>query len=122
MAKLWIDDKRPSPDPAWDIAQTCNEAIRMLYERAYDEISIDRDISLKVTINGVSRPYPTGESFEAVVYFLAVTYIVVHKPFITIHSSNKARGDWMAEFLREGGFAVTRIYMPPSDGLEANDR
>lgn|SRR3990167_196560 len=117
IKNLWIDDIRPAP-PGWECARTINSAIEMLANNSYEEVSLDRDISLKITANGVSRPYPIGESFEAVAYYLVLISKLSRPKKITVHSSNKSRGNWMADFLRAYGYDVARVYMQPSNRLE----
>lgn len=90
--KLFIDDIREAPD-GWTLATTVTEAIRILsrFRNEIDFISIDHDISYPVEVNGLSRPYPSPETFQAVAYYLADVYErydSTYLPHITIHSAN----------------------------------
>ena len=43
MRKLWIDDVRPPPE-GWEWAKTGKDALDMLRENTYDEVSFDNDL------------------------------------------------------------------------------
>ena len=67
--KLYVDDLRKCPD-GWHLARTVTEAIRVLATMPVEEVSLDHDISHAVEVNGLARPYPCGETFEPVAWYL----------------------------------------------------
>lgn len=44
MRKLYVDDLRTCPE-GWDVARNFHQAIVMLEEHEYDEVSLDHDIA-----------------------------------------------------------------------------
>lgn len=89
--KLYIDDIRDAPDESWTLVRTITEAIRCIafFSEDITEISLDHDISAEVRVNGVYRPFPTEETFQPVVYYIAERYRTADMPpKITIHSAN----------------------------------
>lgn len=87
--KLWVDDIRKEPE-GWARARTVTEAIRLIDTAMPEEISLDHDISYKVSIgHGDPRPFAAPETFEPVARFIAWRY---HQegwsPKITLHTAN----------------------------------
>ena len=74
--KLFVDDIRNAPDDKWHVARTITEAIRCIryYRDEIEEISLDHDISHQVGMGELSRPYPCGETYAAVAYFIGEVY------------------------------------------------
>lgn len=69
--KLWVDDIRKAPE-GWHHAKTVTEAIRVLDTMEVAEVSLDHDISYKVSIgHGDPRPFASPETFEPVARFIA---------------------------------------------------
>ena len=72
VIKLWVDDIRPAPE-GWHWAETVTEAIRILDTAEVTELSLDHDISYKVSIgHGDPRPFCSPETFEPVARFIAM--------------------------------------------------
>src|SRR3990167_1305234 len=90
--KLFVDDIRNAPDDKWHVARTITEAIRCIryYRDELEEISLDHDILHQVGMGELSRPYPCGETYAAVAYFIGEVYKewTGNAPKIVIHSSN----------------------------------
>ncbi len=131
--KLWVDDIRNAPDDSWTVARTVTSAISAISRYDFDEISLDHDISHQVVIGNLSRPYPCGETFMAVVYFIAQKYwhekgidgsdvLYVSRtnlvPKITIHTSNQVAGDEMAQVLADVGIRSEKQYRGAASRLE----
>lgn len=108
--KLFVDDIRTPPDESWTLVRTVTEAIRAIARFDFEEISLDHDISHEVSIgNHVSRPFPCGETYAAVAYYIAAKYpcspelrlLNGQAPKVTLHTSNEVAGDEMAKVLLE---------------------
>lgn len=111
--RLFVDDIRNAPDDTWHVARTSLEAIRAISRYDFDVISLDHDISHQVSIgNGLERPFPCGETFASVAYYIAEKYrgrclldTPEKTPHIIIHSSNLVAGEEMKEVLHDAGFS-----------------
>ena len=106
--KLFIDDIRNAPDDKWNVARTVTEAIRCIYyyRDQLEEISIDHDISHQIGMGELSRPYPCGETFSAVCYYMAVVYDQSYspkKPKVVLHTSNLIGAENMQLILSRAG-------------------
>lgn len=126
--KLYIDDLRPCPE-GWTLARTVTEAIRILATQDVTEVSIDHDISHAIALNlspdrslkGIVRPYPCGETFEPVAYFLREKYgklTIPERPKITIHSANAIGANRIQQILHSAGLECTIELGKPVNGLE----
>lgn len=111
--KLFVDDIRNPPDDTWHICRDVSSAIRaldMFWEQVTD-INLDHDISHQVVVNGMSRPYPCTETFEAVARYIALLRkaraVADWKPNIRIHTSNPAGAQRMKEVLESAGLTPT---------------
>ena len=108
--KLWVDDIRKEPE-GWRRARSVTEAIRILDSFPdVTKVSLDYDISMKVTVGtkeaGYSepRPFASNETFEAVARFIAAKYTAKFMPpnfQVTIHTANKVGAANMAEILKQ---------------------
>lgn len=131
--KLYIDDLRACP-PGWQLARTVTEAIRILATQDVEEVSIDHDISHSIALSyaghekdrsKIARPFPCGETFEPVAWFLART---VERKYngrtgtmhmkITLHTANPIGAKKMQEILADAGLEVTVALSAPVNGLE----
>ncbi len=117
--KLFVDDIRNPPDDSWTLARTVTEAIRMIARYDFEVISLDHDISHPVSIgNELIRPFPCGETFAAVAYYIVAKYLPYFKgdlewnkpPKIILHTSNTVAGHEMAMLFRQAGFLVNEQY------------
>lgn len=115
--KLWIDDIRNAPDDTWVVARTINSAIKAIRTFNIEEISFDHDISHQVTMEALSRPYPCGECFCAVAYYVSVA-LWPQKPKVTIHTSNPAGAKEIEAILKEGQMPAIIIMMGSVNRLE----
>lgn len=106
--KLFIDDIREAPD-GWVLVTTVTNAIKFINRYRYEikEISFDHDISYPVMVNGVSRPYPSPETFQAVAYYVNSMYGSTPEdwPKIFIHSANPIGAKEISNILL--GFDIT---------------
>mgnify|MGYP003434316233 CR=1 FL=1 len=118
--KLFVDDIRDAPDDTWHTVRTVTEAIRVIHNNTtkIKEISLDHDISYPVEVNGLSRPYPSPETFQAVAYYLASLWACpLHDaPNITLHTANPVGAREMEQILR--GFKVVTKLSAPANRLE----
>lgn len=123
--KLYVDDLRKCPD-GWVLARTVTEAIRILATQDVTHVSLDHDISHSVEVNGLARPYPCGETFEPVAWYIAVqNRLFRHEalghsrriPCITIHTANPVGAEKMRAILREEDCIV--MLGRPVNGLES---
>lgn len=100
--KLWVDDIRKEPE-GWMRAHSVTEAIRLLDTFEATEVSLDHDISMKVSVGtkeaGYSepRPFASNETYEPVARFIAARYTPPLK--IMIHTANPAGAERMASIL-----------------------
>ena len=128
MIKLWVDDIRKAPD-GWHWAKTATEAIRILATQVVTEISIDHDISHKVAVGNVSRPYPCPETFESVAWFVRQLLFGPSTQLtrITIHTANGPAGDRMMKIFQGFGttsqhrITVRRVHSDPCNRLESEE-
>src|SRR3990167_7567333 len=108
--KLFIDDIRNAPDETWHVVRTVTEAIRVIYYYVDDlkEISLDHDISHQVGMGDLSRPFPCGETFAGVAYFIAQVYEGRDSatiPKIVLHTSNIVGAENMEIILAKAGIS-----------------
>lgn len=104
--KLYVDDIRKVPGDDWIIARNVNDAIRVLAQMEFDEISLDHDISHQLAMEtGVSRPYPCSECFCAVAFYIGEKYKfsedIGSYPKITLHTSNPVGAEKMKNILKD---------------------
>lgn len=114
--KLWVDDIRKAPE-GWHHAKTVTEAIRVLDTMEVEEVSLDHDISMKVSVGfGDPRPFASPETFEPVARFIAAKY----RPGlpITLHTASSVGADKMAWILREVGHAPAIRLSKPCNRFE----
>lgn len=106
--KLWVDDIRPAPE-GWHRARSVTEAIRILATMDVDEVSLDHDISMKVSVGDLAagysepRPFRSNETFEPVAQYLALLACCegVWRPHkVTIHTANSVAAEKMRALLR----------------------
>lgn len=120
--KLWIDDIRNAPDDTWTVAETVTKAIRILanHMSEIDVISIDHDISYQVEVNGVSRPYPSPETFQAVALFLFSYYAGSDskRPKVYVHSANPNGAADIQSILKDADIDSEYTPCPPCNRLE----
>lgn len=118
--KIFIDDIRNPPDDTWTLVRTVTEAIRTINRFRYDikVISFDHDISYPVEVNGLSRPYPSPETFQAVAYYVKQIWsdIPEDAPKIVIHSANPIGAKEIHDILP--GFDRTITPYKPANRLE----
>lgn len=125
--KLYVDDLRKCPD-GWTLARTVTEAIRILATREVEEVSLDHDISHKIGMDQIARPFPCGETFEPVAWFLVEQAKARTRecsvprnegaPKITLHTANPIGARKMSEILLDGGIESTTVLGQPVNGLE----
>lgn len=119
--KLFVDDIRDAPDDTWHTVRTVTEAIRVLYNN-HDKIkviSLDHDISYPVEVNGLSRPYPSPETFHAVAYYISDSYSNWSSdllPKIILHTANPLGAEQMEATLYR--FDVEIKLSAPANRLE----
>ena len=53
MKKLWLDDNTPPPDDTWTWTTTACEALALLRESYFDEVSLDHDLGTELDGNDV---------------------------------------------------------------------
>lgn len=108
--KLYIDDIREAPE-GWTLVRTISEAVNFIarYFNEIKEISIDHDISFEVRVNGIYRPFPSPDSFEAVAHFIGLSWrdALYTTPKITIHSANPDGCSAIKSILRYYGIDST---------------
>lgn len=101
--RLWVDDIRPAPE-GWVRARSVTEAIRLLATQAFEEVSLDHDISMKVSVGdeeaGYSepRPFASNETFEPVARYVAAAFDPGDIQ-VTIHTANGVAGARMKDIL-----------------------
>lgn len=121
--KLWVDDIRKAPDDSWTVARTVTSAINGIefFRNSIEEISLDHDISYQLELNGVSRPYPSPETFKPVAMYLSMFHQAVGAGFlgnITIHSANPLGSLEMKNILESAGLTVEYKPMGAVNRLE----
>lgn len=110
--KLWVDDIRPAPY-GWTRAETISQAINLLYRyrEKITHISLDHDISIPVTLDGVTRPFPSPDTFKVVAYYIGALTAweenVFNKAIITTHSSNPQGRLDIIQILEDEGLKCT---------------
>lgn len=116
--KLFVDDIREAPD-GWVLAKTISEAVNSLrnFGTNITHISLDHDISIEVDVGGISRPFPSPDTFKVVAYFIEelilAGYWEKEYPEITVHSANPVgRREIAAIFDRIGVPCVECPYSP----------
>lgn len=112
--KLYVDDLRREP-AGWHLARTVTEAIRVLATREVEEVSLDHDISHRVNVDSVARPFPCGETFEPVAWYLGATEFGGR---VTLHTANPVGAKKMAEILDSFGVECSVSLGTPVNGLE----
>jgi len=102
---LWVDDFRPAPI-GWAHALSVTEAIRMLDEGSWDEVSLDHDIchilpyregapqDILETTSMLYQPSSCNETFEAVARFIAAKPGDIKR--VHIHTANPDGAERMA--------------------------
>ncbi len=120
--KLWIDDIRNAPDDSWTVVRTVTSAINFIdkFGMEIEAISFDHDISYQIELNGVSRPYPSPETFKAVALFAAHYFTLLsrgRRPMIYVHSANPVGSKDIIEIF-EAGFVVEYKPMGAANRLE----
>jgi hypothetical protein len=112
--RLWVDDIRKEPE-GWTRAKTVTEAIRILDMGQVDEVSLDHDISYKVSIgHGDARPFCAPETFEPVARFIAARFRSSLP--VTLHTANAVAAERMKNILE--GFPVTISLSKPCNRFE----
>lgn len=112
--KLYVDDLRKEPE-GWVRAKTVTEAIRLLANHVVSEVSLDHDIGHRVNMDSIARPFPCGETFEPVAWYLAA--IKFSGP-VTLHTANPIGARKMAAILNEAGIISKTVLGMPVNGLE----
>jgi hypothetical protein len=107
--KLWVDDIRNPVSfvgEGWHWAKTVTEAIRVLDEQDVSEVSLDHDISMKVSVGyGDARPFASAETFEPVCRFVRQRVIsemwdgTVSLKRVRIHTANAVAAEKMKAIL-----------------------
>lgn len=123
--KLYIDDIRNAPDDSWSVARTVTEAINFIsmFGEQIEAISFDHDISYQLELNGVSRPYPSPETFIPVAHYVS-EYYVNHNakdapyPVCTIHSANPVGCEKIKAILNERDIDAEIHSLPNANRLE----
>lgn len=117
--KLWVDDIRNPVSfvgEGWHWAKTVTEAIRILDTMSVSELSLDHDISMKVSVGyGDARPFCSPETFEPIARFVAHVY-EPEQIKITLHTANAEGARKMAEILHR--FNVTIKLSQPCNRFE----
>lgn len=124
--KLFIDDIRNAPDDTWSTCRTVLSAVRAIdqFGPEITHIALDHDISHEVIMDGLSRPYPCGETFEIVARYITLARRVIGPSFapqITIHTSNPAGAERMAALLTGAGLSYEIRPAHPANRLEATE-
>jgi len=88
--KLWIDDIRPAPE-GWVQAYTSDQAISMLAENTFDEVSFDHDLG--------------GDDTSRRVILWICENDIPWPPVVRVHSMNNVGREWL-----EG---MVKRYAPP---------
>lgn len=105
--KVFVDDLRIPPDNTWTLARTNTEAIRLLATGHVEHISIDHDICVPnvefVKANVRKRLAIGEETFQPVVYYIALMPLADRPKTIRIHTANPAAAIRMAGILRDAG-------------------
>lgn len=117
--KLYVDDLRQCPE-GWQLARTVTEAIRILDTQRVTHVSLDHDISHGVEVNGLTRLYPCGETFEPVARFIGMMVEASGEigPQVTLHTANPVGAEKMRSILAGYRMPVTIQLGRPENGLE----
>lgn len=113
MIKLYVDDLRKCPS-GWVLARTVTEAIRLLATQDISAVSLDHDISHSVEVREISRPYPCGETFEPVAWYLKA---IGFRGPVTLHTANPVGAEKMRSILIDNDRVVIQLGRPVN-GLE----
>lgn len=105
--RLFVDDLRLVPDNTWTLARTNTEAIRLLATGHVSDISIDHDIcvpNVEFLDQSVRKRLNIGEeTFQPVVYYIALMKPEDRPKKIRIHTANPAGGLRMQGILNDAG-------------------
>ena len=111
--KLYIDDIRPAPE-GWMQARNVTDAIKTIarFGEEITDISLDHDISLSVIVDGIQRPFPSPETFQAVAYYMVHrwhkdVYGRKDKPNVIIHTANPVGGKELSLILEDFNITIT---------------
>lgn len=116
--RLYVDDLRKAPE-GWVHAKTVSAAIKILATQECSEVSLDHDISHRINMDSIARPFPCGETFEPVAWFLREQALRNGKgPIVSLHTANPIGAKKMQEILRDGGIEATICLGVPVNGLE----
>lgn len=121
MDKLYIDDIRDAPE-GWNQCRTVTEAIKAIrmFRHSIKEISIDHDISYQIELNGISRPYPSPETFMAVLLY--IIEVMPRETKITLHTANPVgRNQMMYELTKAEFFNTEVVESKPCNRLEESN-
>lgn len=104
--RLYVDDLRKCPE-GWTLARTNTEAIRLLATGYVEEVSIDHDICV-VNFSTISEPVRRRlaigeETFQPVIYYIALMKPEDRPKKIIIHTANPAAAIRMAGILFDAG-------------------
>lgn len=126
--KLWVDDIR---NPVWFVGdgwhwvKTVTEAICIIDEQDIEAISLDHDISMKVSVGyGDARPFCSPETFEPVARFIAAKYLhEIHGgrtefPPITLHTASSVGAEKMKRILNDAGLDCAVSLSKPCNRFE----
>lgn len=102
LTKLWVDDLRPPPDEGWVWVKTSHNALLVLDEVYYEEMSLDHDLGDDDT----TRPI--------------VLWLCEHPwawpKVVVVHTSNPPGGDWLMgmcqRYAPDGVFVHRRFSFP----------
>lgn len=115
--RLFIDDIREAPE-GWTLVTTVSQAISTInfHRHRIKEISFDHDISYPVVVNGVSKPYPSPENFQAVALFIKEIWgdYPGSAPKMTVHSANPVGAHEIAQILLDFDFDVSIVPYKPA--------
>lgn len=103
--RLWLDDYRPAPE-GWDLAKTYSEAISLMSQKQYVEVSLDHDLadwhytSMQES-GGMDHDFSRGRQ-EKTGYHVAL-WMVEQGYFpqrVTVHSMNPVGAEQMVKLLQ----------------------
>lgn len=126
--RLYVDDIRKEPE-GWVRAKTVTEAIRILDEQDVVEVSLDHDISMKVSVGyGDSRPFASPETYEPVARFIRQMHLAflnggghfgIEK--VTLHTANAVGAEKMKAILNGITCKVIVSLSQPCNRFEDED-
>lgn len=131
--KLFVDDLRKCPD-GWELTRTVTQAIRILATQQVTHVSLDHDISHRVEMDEMARPFPCGETFEPVARYIAMMAYVAELlgnytghprsqlPRVTLHTANAVGAEAMRAILADVGVPCEIRLGRPCNGLEDGGR